>query len=408
MNDILKNSQEMLEAINLATLEDLFSQIPDEARVPSLNLEDAKDELEVQKIIEKIAKKNKNDYIYFLGGGSYKKFIPPAISAISQRFEFLSAYTPYQAEISQGTLKTMYDFQTMICKITNQDVSNASVYDGASACAEAILMTCRINKRNKAFVSSNINPNYLEVIKTYLWASGIELVVGEKPVQDDELACVLYQSPNYYGELEEMPQKNGKELIISCVDLSSLALFEPPNSDITVGDFQVLGIPMAFGGPYGGFVACKDAYKRQLPGRVVGKTVDKEGKEAFVLTLQAREQHIRREKATSNICSNQALVALCATVYMDLMGENGFIKVSQKSYDLAHKLAQSLKEKGYNVLSNNFFNEFVFEVKNADEFLENMRKNGILAGIKISDNKILTATTEMNDDDDIKAFLNNL
>jgi len=371
-------------------------------------LEDAKDELEVQKIIEKIAKKNKNDYIYFLGGGSYKKFIPPAISAISQRFEFLSAYTPYQAEISQGTLKTMYDFQTMICKITNQDVSNASVYDGASACAEAILMTCRINKRNKAFVSSNINPNYLEVIKTYLWASGIELVVGEKPVQDDELACVLYQSPNYYGELEEMPQKNGKELIISCVDLSSLALFEPPNSDITVGDFQVLGIPMAFGGPYGGFVACKDAYKRQLPGRVVGKTVDKEGKEAFVLTLQAREQHIRREKATSNICSNQALVALCATVYMDLMGENGFIKVSQKSYDLAHKLAQSLKEKGYNVLSNNFFNEFVFEVKNADEFLENMRKNGILAGIKISDNKILTATTEMNDDDDIKAFLNNL
>ncbi len=402
---ILNDAEEMLSEIKIATVDELFSQIPEKACINGLNLPDMKDEIEVQKTLSAMAKKNKNDYVYFIGGGSYNKFVPPAISAISQRFEFLSAYTPYQAEISQGTLETMYDFQSMICEMTKQDVSNASVYDGASACAEAILMACRITKKNKAFVSSNLNPNYLEVIKTYLWAGDIELEIGETPNYSDDLACILYQSPNYFGEIEEMPLKKGKELIISCVNLSALVLYEPPMSDITVGDYQVLGIPMAFGGPYGGFIACKDEYKRQLAGRIVGKTIDAEGNSAYVLTLQAREQHIRREKATSNICSNQALTALCATVYVDLMGNSGLYQISKKCFDNAHTLAEGLENKGYNVLNNEFYNEFVVDVKSSDEFLAKMKANGILAGIKIDEAKILVSSTEMNDENEIKKYI---
>jgi len=395
----------LLSAIGAKNIEELFEMIPKGARM-SAGLEvlgEPMGELSAQKALATLARENNTDFTCFLGGGSYKRFIPAAISAVSSRFEFLSAYTPYQPEVSQGSLEVMYDFQTYICKLTGADVSNASVYDGASACAEAILMACRLTKLNKAWVSEKINPNYLEVIKTYLWAGGIELVVGGNAPAD--LACKLFQYPNYWGEVVAPPAKTDKELIIACVDLTSLAILEPPEFDIVVGDFGGLGIPVNFGGPYGGFIACKDAYKRQLPGRIVGKTIDKRGGTAFCLTLSAREQHIRREKATSNICSNQAHSALCAVLYLSLLGERGLKEVAQKSYDNAHKLADGLKAKGCKVLGENFFHEFVVETSDATTILEKLRANKILGGIKIAPDKILITTTELIDDSDIEKYL---
>jgi glycine dehydrogenase subunit 1 len=244
----------------------------------------------------------------------------------------------------------------------------------------------------------------LEVIKTYLCSKDIELVIGNINEIQDGYAGILYQTPNYYGEIIEKPDVVGKTLLIACVDLTSLALLEPPKTDIMVGDFQTLGIPTSFGGPYGGFMTCKDEYKRQLPGRIVGKTKDKEGNDAYVLTLQAREQHIRREKATSNICSNQALSALCANLYLDLVGED-FVKIAETSAKNAHALSFGLIDLGYKILNDNFVNEFVLKVDDADKFLDYMKENNILAGIKIDDNKILVATTELNSEDDIKQYL---
>ncbi len=396
--------KQLLESINLSSIDELFDVIPKMARMENLDLADAKSPIDVQKELKTLSRLNKTDYISFLGGGSYNRFVPPAIAAITSRFEFLSAYTPYQGEISQGTLEVMYEFQSKICNLTNMDVSNASVYDGATACAEALLMAVRIAKKNKVFVAKGLNPNYLEVIKTYLWANDIELVLDEADNIPDDCAGVLYQTPNYYGEIVQTPTVPEKTLLIACVDLTSLALLEPPKVDIMAGDFQTLGIPTSFGGPYGGFMACKDEHKRQLPGRIVGKTKDKEGKEAYVLTLQAREQHIRREKATSNICSNQALSALCASLYLDLTGED-FIKIAEISAQNAHALADGLIKGGYEILNNEFVNEFVLKVDNADKFLDYMKKQNILAGIKIDDNKILTAATELNSTDDIQQYL---
>ncbi len=404
---------QLLNAVGAKNIEELFSMIPRGAKMPKgvEALGEPMGELSAQKALSALARENNTDFTCFLGGGSYKKFIPAAISAVSSRFEFLSAYTPYQPEVSQGSLEVMYDFQSYICKLTGADVSNASVYDGASACAEAILMACRLTKLNKAWVSEKINPNYLEVIKTYLWAGGIELTIGPEAQNssgaeapgDPDLACKLFQYPDYFGEITTAPVKTDKELIIACVDLTSLALLEPPEFDIVVGDFGSLGIPTNFGGPYGGFVACKDAHKRQLPGRIVGKTIDNKGNQAFCLTLSAREQHIRREKATSNICSNQAHSALCAVLYLSLMGECGLKEVAQKSYDNAHKLAQGLSAKGYKIISKDFFHEFVVEAPAA--ILEKLHAQKILGGIKISPDKILVSTTELIDEVDIEKYL---
>lgn len=392
----------MLEVLGIENVDELFECIAKDARIKGLNLPNAIDEMQAQKALKALSCANKTEYSCFLGGGSYRRFIPSAISAVTSRFEFLSAYTPYQAEISQGTLQAMYEFQTMMCNLTNMDASNASVYDGASACAEAILMACRITKRSRVWISKNINPNYLKVIETYLWAGDIELTEDEN---ETELACKFYQFPNYFGELEKIPPKKEKELIIVSLDLVSMALLEPPEADIAVGDFQSFGLAPSFGGPYGGFVACKDAYKRNLVGRIVGKTVDAEGKTAYTLTMQAREQHIKRSKATSNICSNQAHAALTATVYLLLAGDEGLKKVAQASYDNAHTLAEKLSERGYEILSKNFFSEFVLKVPDSNDFLDKMKKNNILAGIKIDENKILVATTEINDRADLDNYV---
>lgn len=398
-----KDRQNMLISIGVESIDKIFDIIPDKAKMKELNLASGCDEIEAQKNLKKLSLLNKTNYLNFLGLGAKKRFIPSLISDVASRFEFLSCYTPYQAEISQGTLEIMYEFQSLMCTLVNQDVSNASVYDGAVACAEAILMAARLTHKNKAFVSSNINPNYLEVIKTYLWANNIELITGID-CSDNDLCAKLYQTPDKYGEFNKMPDKNNNELIIACVDLVSTALFEPPKSDITVGDVQSLGIGLNFGGAYAGFIACKDKYKRQLPGRICGKTVDTEGKIAYCLTLQAREQHIRRQKATSNICSNQALVAFMANLYLRKLGKTGFIKIAQDSYNNAHLLKENLEKEGFKIKNKDFFDEFTIQIE-ADEFLKFMKENNILAGIKLNSKEVLVSVSELNDKEELDSYL---
>lgn len=405
-NDDVK--KEMLESIGVNTIEDLFKQIPQKARMGELQLEDSISEMETQKRIKSLAKKNNTDFISFLGGGVYNKFIPACISQVANRFEFLTAYTPYQPEISQGTLQVMYEFQTMICRLTGMDISNATMYDGASACAEAILMAVRISKKNKVLVSEKLNPEYIDVIKTYCWANEIELVLfNDIPENTADFACVLVQNPDFYGEIKDFGSVDCLKVV--CVDISSLGILEPPrDADIVVGDIQPLGIPMSFGGPHAGFIACKEKFMRQIPGRLAGRTVDTDGKPAYCLTIQTREQHIKREKATSNICSNQALMGLCATLYLTVMGEKGFRQAGYLSAKHAHELSDKLAQKGIKTLNKNFYNEFTIEVGNADKFLTKLKDNGIIGGLKLDDKKVLVAATEMNTEEDIDLYVKNI
>lgn len=405
-----KTTQEMCEAIGISKVEDLFKQIPQSARMSELDLPEGLSEMETQRKVKNLAKSNKSDFISFLGGGIYNKFVPACINQVASRFEFNTAYTPYQPEISQGTLQVMYEFQTMICRLTGMDISNATVYDAGTACAEAILMACRISKKYKVCVLNSLNPEYKRVIETYTNSQGIEVDwVDEIPQATKDYAGVLVQTPNYYGEI--IQPKEVECLSIICCDPSSLAILKTPaemGADIAVGDIQTLGIPMNFGGPSAGFIACREKLMRQLPGRLAGRTVDKDGKQAFCLTIQTREQHIKREKATSNICSNQALIGLCATLYLSVMGNKGFRQASYLSTKNAHILADKLKEKGYKILNTNFFNEFVLEVPNADDFLARLENNNILGGIKLDDKKILVATTEMISDEDIDLYIKSI
>lgn len=402
-----KTTQEMCEAIGISKVEDLFKQIPQSVRMPELDLPEGLSEMETQRKVKNLAKVNKSDFITFLGGGIYNKFVPACINQVASRFEFNTAYTPYQPEISQGTLQVMYEFQTMICRLTGMDISNATVYDAGTACAESILMACRISKKYKVCVLNSLNPEYKRVIETYTNSQGIEVDwVDEVPEDTKDYAGVLVQTPNYYGEI--IQPKEVECLSIICCDPSTLSILKTPaemGADIAVGDIQTLGIPMNYGGPSAGFIACREKFMRQLPGRLAGRTVDKDGKQAFCLTIQTREQHIKREKATSNICSNQALIGLCATLYLSVMGDKGFRQASYLSTKNAHILADKLKEKGYKILNTNFFNEFVLEVPNADEFLAKLEDNNILGGIKLDDKKILVATTEMNSEEDIDLYI---
>ncbi len=405
-----KTTQEMCEAIGISKVEDLFKQIPQSVRMSELDLPEGLSEMETQRKVKNLAKSNKSGFISFLGGGIYNKFVPACINQVASRFEFNTAYTPYQPEISQGTLQVMYEFQTMICRLTGMDISNATVYDAGTACAEAILMACRISKKYKVCVLNSLNPEYKRVIETYTNSQGIEVDwVDEIPQATKDYAGVLVQTPNYYGEI--IQPKEVECLSIICCDPSSLAILKTPaemGADIAVGDIQTLGIPMNFGGPSAGFIACREKLMRQLPGRLAGRTVDKDGKQAFCLTIQTREQHIKREKATSNICSNQALIGLCATLYLSVMGNKGFRQASYLSTKNAHILADKLKEKGYKILNTNFFNEFVLEVPNADDFLARLENNNILGGIKLDDKKILVATTEMISDEDIDLYIKSI
>ena len=402
-----ETTQQMCKEIGISTVEDLFSQIPQSARMAELKLPEGLSEMETQKVVKSLANSNKTDYAIFAGGGIYNKFVPACIGQVASRFEFNTAYTPYQPEISQGTLQVMYEFQTMICRLTGMDVANATVYDGGTACAEAILMACRVAKKYKVCVLNSLNPEYKKIIETYTYSQGIEIDwVDEIPSTTSDYACVLIQTPNYYGEIIE--PKAVDCLLVVCSDISTMSILKPPSeygADIVVGDIQTLGIPMNFGGPSAGYMACREKLMRQMPGRLAGRTVDKDGKQAFCLTIQTREQHIKREKATSNICSNQALIGLCATLYLSVMGEKGFKQAGYLSAKNAHTLSEKLSAKGIKTLNKNFFNEFTIEVENADKFLAKLKENKIIGGIKIDDKKVLVATTEMNSDEEIDKYV---
>ncbi|MCI1273388.1 MAG: aminomethyl-transferring glycine dehydrogenase subunit GcvPA [Clostridiaceae bacterium] len=410
MNNFLVHTpetrKEMLKSIGLESVEDLFKQIPEKANYKDFKMENPISEMEAQKKVRALAKKNSSEYVSFLGGGVYNKYIPAVVSDVARRWEFLTAYTPYQPEISQGTLQVMYEFQTMMCRLTGMDISNATVYDGANACAEACLMAVRISKKDKVLVSKKLNPDYLQVVKTYCWAGDIQVEEFEDiPSNTSDYACVLVQNPDYYGEISEI--KPVDCLLIICCDVSTLSILKTPaqcGADIVVGDVQSLGIPMNFGGPHAGFIACREKYMRQMPGRLAGQTLDKDGKTAYTLTIQTREQHIKREKATSNICSNQALIGLCANVYLSAVGEDGFKQAGFLSTKYAHLLADKLAKKGVKILSKNFFNEFTYEVDDAEKVLNKLKENNILGGIKLDSKRILVSTTEMNSIDEINLY----
>lgn len=413
--------KEILKEIGVSSVEELFFHIPEKALF-ELDLPDALSEMEAQRELKKLASKNTTSLANFLGGGSYNRFIPAAIATIASRFEFATAYTPYQPEISQGTLQMIYEFQSMICSLTGMDVANASVYDGATACAEAVLMAVRTKRKNKILISEAINPEYKKVVETYCY--GVDVQIDYIPLINfktqlseisSDYACILLAMPNYYGIIEDIEKcgKHAKQagvMFVVCADILSLSKIKPPSefgADIVIGDFQSLGLPMAYGGPYGGYMATKTAHMRQMPGRIVGASIDKEGKRAFTLTMQAREQHIKRERATSNICTNQGLMTLLATVYMSLTGQNGMSKAFLMSVQNSKKLASKLsKIKKFEICNPDFMFEFVLKTPiNSSVFLEKMQSKGILAGIKIDEDKILVCTTEMTTEAEIESYI---
>ena len=358
----------------------------------------------------------------FRGAGAYDHYIPAIVKSVTGKEEFVTAYTPYQAEISQGVLQSIFEYQTMICELTGMDVSNASVYDGATAAAEAVNMCCE-RSRNVVFCSAAAHPDTIEVVKTYCWASGHEFVLV--PAKDGKTdwnsivpqldkktsACLYIQSPNFFGQIEDVQKAAeavhavGAKLIMGCNPIA-LGLYKTPaelGTDIAVGEGQPLGMPLSFGGPYLGFMATTKAMMRKLPGRIVGETTDVDGKRAFVLTLQAREQHIRREKASSNICSNQALCAMTAAVYLAAVGPEGLKQVANLCYQKAHYLMQQLTAIPGITLryQGPFFHEFVTDQGDANRILLKLEQEGILGGLPLSDGGILWCATEKNSKEDI-------
>ena len=415
--------QEMLASIGLCSIDELFSHIPDSLKLKGeLNLPSGKSELEVCRTMEHIAAQNIVFDSIFRGAGAYDHYIPAIVKSVTGKEEFVTAYTPYQAEISQGVLQSIFEYQTMICELTGMDVSNASVYDGATAAAEAVNMCCE-RSRNVVFCSAAAHPDTIEVVKTYCWASDHEFVLV--PAKDGKTdwnsivpqldkktsACLYIQSPNFFGQIEDVQQAAeavhtvGAKLIMGCNPIA-LGLYKTPaelGADIAVGEGQPLGMPLSFGGPYLGFMATTKAMMRKLPGRIVGETTDVDGKRAFVLTLQAREQHIRREKASSNICSNQALCAMTAAVYLAAVGPEGLNQVANLCYQKAHYLMQQLTAIPGITLryQGPFFHEFVTDQGDANRILLKLEQEGILGGLPLSDGGILWCATEKNSKEDI-------
>jgi len=413
--------QAMLESVGIS-LDRLFDMVPDQLRFEGESDHLQKEgyaEYEVIRALDALASKNVDSKRFdsYLGGGIYDHYQPAAVRHLTQRQEFLTAYTPYQAEISQGTMQAIFEWQSYICRLTGLDVSNASMYDGASSAAEAMLMACRTKKRSRVFVSEGVNPEIVKTIRTYLHAVGFEVVLGALdkngqtesflPAEEDEYAAWLIQSPNYYGIVEDLTgfaekaHASGALAVASC-DLISLALLKPPGEcgiDIAVGDGQSLGLPQNFGGPTVGYMATTNELLRRMPGRICGETVDRDGKRCYVLTIQAREQHIRREKATSNICSNQALLATSATIYLAMMGESGLREVALQSQSKAMYLLGKLVETGLfePVFKGAFFREFALRpVKDLDLVALNkaLLDDGILGGYVLPGNMWLIAVTE--------------
>lgn len=417
-----QEQKEMLAEIGFESMEDLFGHIPDEVKVKDgLHIPEGMSELEVRRKMSQIAAKNKVFPVIFRGAGAYRHYIPSVVKSVISKENLVTAYTPYQAEISQGILQSIFEYQTMICELTGMDVSNASVYDGGSAAAEAAAM-CRERKRSKALIAATVDPHVLETVKTYCYGNEMELdVIPEKDgavdlealraLVDSGTACVYIQQPNYYGSLEdaeaigEVAHEAGAKYIMG-VNPISLGIIKTPReygADVAVGDGQPLGLSLAFGGPYLGFMACVSGMTRKLPGRIVGQTKDHNGKTGYVLTLQAREQHIRREKASSNVCSNQALCALAVGVYLASMGSEGLKNVAVQCTSKAHYMARELEKAGCRVENQGeFFHEFVtVSDASAESILSALEKEGILGGYPLDEHRILWCCTEMNSKEDI-------
>lgn len=420
------DEETMLEELGLKSSEELFRDIPQKLRLTrELTLPKGLSEVSTWKKVSELAQKNTNasQYVSFLGAGAYQHYQPKAVGRIISRSEFYTAYTPYQPEISQGTLQAIFEYQTMICELTGMDVANASLYDGATATAEGALITAEAARRKKILVSSLVHPEYRETLQTYLAGRGLKVQLiphaggvtsqeGLCALLGDDVAGLVIQSPNFLGSVEDLAYfaeqaHNKGALLVACVDPVSLGILQSPGAlgaDIAVGEGQSLGLPLSFGGPYLGFMAVKEKYLRRIPGRIVGKTVDRQVREGFVLTLQAREQHIRREKASSNICSNQALCALAATVYLSLLGPAGLREVGQQC--LARSIyAKELLGKlpGVEVpFASPTFKEFVVKTaENPAEINKRLWKAGILGGLDLGPyypelaNHILLCVTEM-------------
>lgn len=422
--------QEMLQTIGAGSIRELFDAVPEEVYLKQpLKLPQGLSELSVRRKMSQIAGENVVFRTIFRGAGAYNHYIPSIVKQITSKEEFVTAYTPYQAEISQGILQSIFEYQTMICELTGMEVSNASVYDGATAAAEAVIM-CRERKRNKALIAETVNPQVIETVQTYLRGTEMELVLvpakdgrtdlGQlKQMVDEETACFLLQQPNYFGLLEDaeaagrIAAEKQAKYIVSCNPIS-LGILKAPGqygADIAVGEGQPLGMPLSFGGPYLGFMATTGKLMRRLPGRIVGETKDSRGERAYVLTLQAREQHIKREKASSNICSNQALCAMTAAVYLDAMGSKGLYQVAEQSMSKAHYLAGRLCEMdGFDlVYQGDYFHEFVTTCKgDAGQLMKALERYGILGGLPLSgknEGHILWCATEMNTKEEIDSLV---
>ncbi len=411
----------MLAAIGVDSVDELFADVPAGHLNFDLDLPSARDEMELIRRAARLAAKNRapGEYACFLGGGAYRHHVPAVVRHIASRSEYMTAYTPYQPEVSQGTLQTGFEFQSMICQLTGMDVANLGMYDGSTSLAEAALMAARITRRERVAVMDTVSPLYRDVLDTYTQAPGIAVdTIGgaDGAGIGADTACVIVQQPNFFGCMEDAralanaAHANGALLIVS-VDPVSLGMFEPPSgygADIVVGEGQPLGVPPTFGGPYVGLFACKRQYIRQMPGRIVGRTVDTRGREAFVLTLQTREQHIRRERATSNICTSVALIALMSTVYLASFGKRGLRRVAELCYHKSHYAARLIADiPGYSLPMNGvFFQEFVVSCpKPPSEINERLLDYGIIGGLDISDstpNGMLVCVTEANPREEIE------
>ncbi len=410
----------MLDTLGLRSEEDLVSYLPADVRFAGqLALERGKSEYEIIDYFKARAEECANGYASFLGAGVYNHYRPVLCDVVVSRGEFLTSYTPYQAEITQGTLTTIFEFQTMVCQLTGMDVANASMYDGSSAIPEAAMMAVRITRRDKILVSRAVHPEYREVLRTSLRHGAMpiaELKYGQnglidmddlKKHLDDSIAAVIVQTPNFFGlleqidELAEAAHEKGALLVVAFTEAVSLGLLAPPRAaDIVVGELQSFAISPSYGGPYAGIIASKEKFVRQLPGRLVGETVDSEGRRAFCLTLATREQHIRREKATSNICTNQALIALMATVFMTVYGKEGLRELAQQNLSKAHYLANQLPLR----FDAPFFNEFVVSTngKSPEKINRSLLEKRIIGGLPLSryypelSDCMLLCATEMN------------
>ncbi|OGC79821.1 MAG: glycine dehydrogenase (aminomethyl-transferring) [candidate division Zixibacteria bacterium RBG_16_40_9] len=434
-----ENRKQMLKEIGVERFEDLIPCVAEEIKLKKpLQLPKKLSELELVTELKKVSEENKNlsEYINFLGAGIYDHFIPAAVDHIISRSEFYTAYTPYQAEVAQGTLQVIYEFQSLICHLTGMDVANASVYDGASAIAEAVLMAYSQTERKKVIIPENLHPYYTEVLYTYNsglklkvdsmgWKDGLIDLEQLKNKIDDKTAAVVVQSPNFFGlienlkEIESLVHQEGALLIVAC-DPISLGILKPPGefkADIVVGEGQVLGNSMNFGGPLLGFFATKRELIRKMPGRIAAATVDKNGNRGYVLTLQTREQHIRREKATSNICTNQGLLATAACVYLSLLGKNGLRKVAELCVQKSHYAVEQIEKiTGFKRrFPAPFFKEFVIQTPvPPSKIIKTLLKNKILAGVDLKsfklglDDCLLVCVTEKRTKAEIDNLIHNL